>query len=152
MRQNNQHAALVIGILRPSRRVLLIRQYRPPVQAFVLEFPAGLINPGESPEQTAVRELKEETGYTGTILSSTGLAASSAGMTGEMVDLFTMDIDESLPENQCPVRALDEGEELDVVLVPLSQLHDFLRTCQAAGICIDSRLAAWAAAQQERLS
>jgi ADP-ribose pyrophosphatase len=46
---------------------MIIVQYRPPVEAFCVEFPAGLIDEGESPEQAAVRELKEETGYSGKV-------------------------------------------------------------------------------------
>ena len=55
----------------PSKPVstMIIVQYRPPVEAFCVEFPAGLIDEGESPEQTAVRELREETGYSGKVCS-----------------------------------------------------------------------------------
>ena len=46
---------------------MIIVQYRPPVEAFCVEFPAGLIDEGESPEEAAVRELREETGYSGKV-------------------------------------------------------------------------------------
>ena len=46
---------------------MVIMQYRPPVAATCVEFPAGLIDEGETPEQAAVRELKEETGYEGKV-------------------------------------------------------------------------------------
>ncbi len=44
-------------------KIILIRQYRYPLGRFIYELPAGLIEEGESPEQAAIRELKEETGY-----------------------------------------------------------------------------------------
>jgi 8-oxo-dGTP pyrophosphatase MutT (NUDIX family) len=48
--------------------MLLVQQFRPPVNALTIELPAGLIDPGESAETAAVRELKEETGYEGTVV------------------------------------------------------------------------------------
>jgi len=45
------------------KRVLLVRQYRLPAKRFLWELPAGSVDPGETPLQTAKRELKEETGY-----------------------------------------------------------------------------------------
>jgi len=46
-----------------KKRVLLVRQYRLPAKRFLWELPAGSLDPGEKPLQTARRELKEETGY-----------------------------------------------------------------------------------------
>ena len=47
-----------------EERVVLIRQYRYPLDSYLYELPAGLIEEGESPEAAAVREMKEETGLT----------------------------------------------------------------------------------------
>lgn len=47
--------------------VLLQKQFRPPLDKVVIEVPAGLIDAGETAEEAAVRELKEETGYVGTV-------------------------------------------------------------------------------------
>lgn len=44
-------------------RFILVRQFRPAVQATTLELPAGHVDPGETPESAALRELEEETGY-----------------------------------------------------------------------------------------
>jgi ADP-ribose pyrophosphatase len=47
--------------------IVLQKQYRPPVNAVTIEVPAGLVDEGETAEQAAVRELKEETGYVGKV-------------------------------------------------------------------------------------
>jgi len=47
----------------PEDRVLVVRQYRPAVERYTFELPSGLIDPGETPVETARRELLEETGY-----------------------------------------------------------------------------------------
>jgi ADP-ribose pyrophosphatase len=47
--------------------IILQKQYRPPLDKVVIEVPAGLIDAGETAEQAAVRELKEETGYVGVV-------------------------------------------------------------------------------------
>ena len=44
-------------------KVICVRQYRPSLDRFTLELPAGLVDPGEEPATTAVRELEEETGF-----------------------------------------------------------------------------------------
>ena len=44
---------------------MLQKQFRPPVNKVVIEVPAGLVDEGESPEESAIRELREETGYIG---------------------------------------------------------------------------------------
>ena len=60
-------AVNIVTILeKPSGPELLLqKQYRPPIDKVVIETPAGLIDPGESAEECAVRELKEETGFVG---------------------------------------------------------------------------------------
>jgi len=60
---------------------MIILQYRPPVEAICVEFPAGLIDEGETPEQAAVRELKEETGYEGKVRDVSCTLANQPGLT-----------------------------------------------------------------------
>ncbi len=64
-REIAEHGASVCVVpVDPQGNVLLVRQYRKPVEDQLLEIPAGGIEPGESPEQAAVRELQEEVGFT----------------------------------------------------------------------------------------
>jgi len=54
---------VVVVAITEEGRLLLVRQYRPAVERYTLELPSGLTDPGESPAETARRELIEETGY-----------------------------------------------------------------------------------------
>lgn len=58
--------------------IILQKQYRPPVDKVVIEVPAGLIDEGETAEQAAVRELREETGYVGEATESTPVMFNGA--------------------------------------------------------------------------
>jgi ADP-ribose pyrophosphatase len=55
-------AAAIVPVTR-DRDVILVRQYRYAITTNLLEIPAGTMEPGETPEQCASRELEEETGY-----------------------------------------------------------------------------------------
>ena len=69
-------------------RLLLIRQYRPVVGEYLYEFPAGTLEPGESPEECALRELEEETGYRASILEKLGSFYSSPGYSTEVLHAY----------------------------------------------------------------
>lgn len=53
----------MVVALNQAGHILLVRQFRPAVGRFTLELPAGHVDPGETPEQSARKELGEETGY-----------------------------------------------------------------------------------------
>lgn len=83
-------AVAIAPIIRhPSRPVstMIILQYRPPVEATCVEFPAGLIDEGETPEQAAVRELKEETGYEGKVCDCSVLLSNQPGLTNRTLQV-----------------------------------------------------------------
>jgi ADP-ribose pyrophosphatase len=63
-------------------RIVLQKQWRPPVDATVIEIPAGLMDPDESPEACAVRELKEETGYIGEVMKDPSFNVSPVMFNG----------------------------------------------------------------------
>jgi ADP-ribose pyrophosphatase len=74
----------IIAVLeKPSGPELLLqKQFRPPVERVTVEVPAGLVDPGESSEECAVRELKEETGYVGQVIDG-GMGVSPLMFNGE---------------------------------------------------------------------
>jgi ADP-ribose pyrophosphatase len=98
--------------------VVLIEQRRVPVGGTVLELPAGIIEPGESPEAAVVRELLEETGFTAAGAPELLLRAPlSAGITSSLLHLYRV---------RCGPRIGAGGgvgdERIRVRLVPLGKL------------------------------
>lgn len=142
-RQGGQGAVVVIARLQPSERYILIRQYRPPCDAFVLEFPAGLVDVGEAPATTACRELHEETGYSGRVDWVGPAVISSAGFSRESFHFVAMTIDETLPRNLNPKQNCEINEDIAVVLAAAEEIPALLAECQAQDVLVDSRLAAY---------
>jgi len=80
-------ASAVVPLLEDGR-VLLLRQYRYAVRQTLWEVPAGKLDPGESPETGALRELEEETGYTAESLVSLGAIYVTPGYSDEVIHLW----------------------------------------------------------------
>lgn len=79
--------AAVLAIT-PDSRVLLVRQYRPAIERFSLELPAGMVDPNEDPLETANRELLEETGYPATSIELIGRCATCSSRISNMTHSF----------------------------------------------------------------
>lgn len=96
---------------------MLLRQYRPIVGADLWEVPAGTIEPGESPEACARRELTEEAGYRAGRLEPLGEALADPGLTDERIFFF-------LARELTPVpRRPDPDEQIEVQAVPLVEVY-----------------------------
>lgn len=98
----------------PEGRLLLVRQYRHPAGRDLLELPAGTLDPGESPERCAERELREETGYRPGRLERLGGFFLAPGYCTEYQHVFlATDLVESPLEG--------EEEAIDLEPVPLEE-------------------------------
>jgi 8-oxo-dGTP pyrophosphatase MutT (NUDIX family) len=105
--------------LTEADELVLVRQYRHGPRAFTLEIPGGCIDPGEEPRHTAVRELREETGY------ATEAAPIHLGTVNPNPALFTNRCHTFLLTGCRKVGDLqpDPGEDLEVVTLPLAEVE-----------------------------
>lgn len=140
-RTGKRAAVLVVPLTGVTGRVVLVRQYRVVLDAWVLEFPAGLVDDGESVEVAAQRELAEETGYEGEILSLGPPVPTSPGMTDELVSIVTMRVGEEPARLPAP----EASEEIEVVTLGMEELERTILGAAAAQppLVIDSRLYSW---------
>ncbi|KAJ4302505.1 ADP-ribose diphosphatase [Collariella sp. IMI 366227] len=111
------------------------------VDKVVIELPAGLIDEGETAEQAAVRELKEETGYVSEVLETSPVMFNDPGFCNTNLRMVHVSVDMSLPENQDLKPELEENEFIEVFLVKLSHLWEECIRLEAEGYAIDARIA-----------
>ena len=114
--------AAIIFPLTASNEVVLVRQYRPPLEGMELGLPAGLVEAGENPEAAARRELSEETGYSGGAWEPLGSVASSPSLKDNRAYLF---LARGVEETSAPDP--DEHELVETVRVPVEELRDLVR-------------------------
>ncbi|KAK0240448.1 NUDIX hydrolase domain-like protein [Armillaria nabsnona] len=123
---------------------VVIEQYRPPVDAHIIELPAGLIDEGETPESAAIRELEEETGYKADkVIESSSVIVSDPGMTNANMKLVVLNVTlEDAMEH--PEANLEAGEFIVKRVVELQKLNRQLQGNEK-GFVIDARLSHFAA-------
>ncbi|XP_077566058.1 ADP-sugar pyrophosphatase [Stigmatopora nigra] len=103
--------------------VVMVKQFRPPTGRYTLEFPAGLIDEGESAETAALRELKEETGYKGEVVGVTPVTCLDPGLSNCTTQIVTVNINGDEMENINPTQQLGDGEFVEVILFPLDEFQ-----------------------------
>lgn len=136
-------AALIVPRIVPDDLYVLVRQFRAATGKYVIEFPAGLIEPGEGAETTAVRELYEETGYEGRVVRICDPGISSPGLSDEVVSMVLMEIDAERYRNAPPVAHPEDSESIEIFTVPAGKMAEFISSRQALGDGIDIKLHAF---------
>jgi len=115
----------------------LLRQYRFAVGDYIFEVPAGTIDEGEEPHETAYRELIEETGMKAETFVPKGWIYPSPGYTDERIWLY---LAEGL--SPCSDFGMDDDEVIEVVRVPIAELKAMIadeRIVDAKTICLACR-------------
>lgn len=109
--------AVAILALTEENKIILVDQYRKPMERALVEIPAGKLEPGEKPELTAVRELEEETGYECEKLDHLISFYTSPGFADELVHLY---LATGLTKKENP-KSADEDEFVELIEVDLDE-------------------------------
>lgn len=116
-----EHAgAVAIIALDKEGQIIMVRQYRKPVEQVLLEIPAGTMEEGEDPLLCAQRELREETGYTAGSWQKILSYYSTPGFTDELLHLY-LATDLSAGDTQP-----DEDEFVETAVLPLEQAYQLI--------------------------
>jgi len=127
-------AVIIVPLHTASGRLVITREYRAPLSGYEYGFPAGLVESGESVEDTTARELEEETGLRVTrVLRTSPPIFSSAGMTDESVVMVFVEC-EGKPRRQGGVGS----EQIEVQLVSREEARGL---CQSNELKFDAK--AW---------
>jgi len=133
-------SAVVILAVTDDDHVILVEQLRRPVNARVIDFPAGLVGDEdghEDPEETAKRELEEETGYACAKVERLTAGPTSPGITSETVAFYR-----ARGLSQRGAGGGVAGEDIAVHRVPRSDIEGWLKRKDDEGVLIDVKV--WA--------
>lgn len=137
-RENATGVVVIIAVTRAGE-IVLVEQHRIPVNAPVIELPAGLVgdegDPDEPLARAAERELWEETGYRAERMTLVAQCPSSAGMSDEMLSIFLAE--DAVREG---AGGGDDSEDIIVHTVPLGDVDRWLAEALARGRAFDPKV------------
>ncbi|TDF99265.1 NUDIX hydrolase [Paenibacillus piri] len=116
-----KHPGAVAVLALVDDRLLVVEQYRKPMDKTLIEIPAGKLEPGEDPVEAAQRELEEETGYRCKTLKPLCSFYTSPGFADELLYIYVAD------ELEKGRAQLDEDEFLDCMSITLEQAQQYIR-------------------------
>lgn len=125
-KEDKVDAVLLVARHEDENKLVLIKQYRVPLNDYIYELPAGLIDEGEDYKVSVARELKEETGLDLTAIdekASVSKAYLSAGMTDESVALVYCSCKGSLSKAY-----MEADEDIEPMLVSKEEAKEILKS------------------------
>jgi 8-oxo-dGTP pyrophosphatase MutT (NUDIX family) len=135
-RTTAKQVVTIICHAKQSRKILLISQPRIPVNKIVIEFPAGLVDAGEELGQAGLRELKEETGFDGNVLSVYPSVSKSAGLTDEATGVIEVEVD----ENAVRESSMEETEDIKSFWISPQEFNEMLKKIDNAATIVDTQV------------
>jgi ADP-ribose pyrophosphatase len=137
--RSNARCVVALVAVTPAQEIVLVEQYRKPVDAHVIEIPAGLVGDLDDPEESilvaAARELEEETGFVAAKMEFLMDCPSSAGMSDEVISFVR-----ASGLSRMGPGGGDASENIVVHVVSLSGIDDWLSGQQAAGKTLDPKV------------
>lgn len=137
--RTNATGVVVIVPVTDAGELVLVEQFRIPVNSRVLELPAGLVgdsgDASEDFELAARRELLEETGFEATLMEPLMTCPSSAGLTDEMVSIYY-----ASGLQRVNAGGGVDNENITVHVVPLKDVVDWLDQRRRAGIMVEPKI------------
>ena len=129
-RVNAQSSVLVLPRFKESGDLIFTRQYRVIMDCYVIGFPAGVLSPDEEVAACALRELEEETGYTGKIIQTSSRLTLNSALIRETAFCVVVELEEDAkPKKQ----KLEPTEQIEVLRVKQDQLEEFFEQAIARG-------------------
>lgn len=138
-RSKHNDVVVIIPITR-NHELVLIRQYRPSLDSYVIELPAGLVPPDEDLVTAGRRELIEETGHTSDSIALLEEGVMSTGINTERWRVLIAQNAEEVSQEIRQAHPPDENEDIEIIKVPLDNLYQALEDCSSSGSEVDLRI------------
>lgn len=114
------NGAVCVVAVDENKKIVLVKQYRKSIEKVLLELPAGKIEMGENPKDTALRELKEETGYIAKDLKLIHKYFSAPGFTNQKVYIYlATNLEKSFAEPQ-------NGEYIETEIMEFNKVYEMV--------------------------
>lgn len=131
----NCNGIVAIVAVTDNEEILLVRQYRPAINGYVIEVPAGLNDKGDTFEEASRRELLEETGYSARKMVFLAEGPLSSGASDEIIKAFL-----AIGIEFKGINKRDETEDIEVLKVPIKEFYQKMQELREKGDYIDLKV------------